>query len=109
MDIIHQDRLFVSGMNMNPQLPADSSLYRIEDVGYILSKKSEPWKYRIVTSKKFTADWEIGTSHEVFREGNGKFMGLYEVIGFVRFYTMETRGYVPTKKLAHWIDRGEKL
>jgi len=106
---IQQDRLFVSGMNMNPQFPNGSPLYRIEHVGYILSKEDEPWKYRIVTSNKFTADWDLSTKHEIFREGTGTCLGVFNVVGFIRFYTMETRGYVPTKKIPHWIDREEKL
>ena len=106
---ISLDTLFVSGGNMNPQFPNGSPLYRIEHVGYILSKEDEPWKYRIVTTTRASYDWAIGTRHEVYREGNGAFLGLFRVIGFIRFYTMETQGFVPTKKIPHWIDREEKL
>lgn len=97
--------VLVCGESMNPQFPNGSPLFRVRDIGYILSLEGEPWKYRILTHHTYTKEWECGTVHELYDEKNGRLLGIFRVVGWIRFYTMETYGYVPSKKLPHYRDR----
>jgi hypothetical protein len=97
--------VFVCGEKMNPQGPQSSPLFRNTDMGYILSLQSEPWNHRILTHATLTPKYAIGTVHELYDEKNGRFLGIYDVVGFIRFFTMETRGFVPAKKIPHYRDR----
>src|SRR5688500_114161 len=75
-----------TGEKMNPAFPRDAEYYAPENdqTAYVLFREddSRTRPTRVVTGfGGFDSSWGIGARYNVYHDQNGRFLGLYRVVG----------------------------
>lgn len=100
----NSDALLPTGERMNPSAPETATYFDENQVAYIVRKRfTDKTSVRVLTSYGSLSDYTMGSSHEIHHDQALYHLGTFEVIGIVNYKTGEKEGFIPNRKLGHWV------
>ena len=96
-----------TGVRMNPGAPAHAKSWTRDMHTCLIivphGKRALDRVHRVITTTSTpTKTFGFGKLIELGSEKRGS-LGTWRIIGMVNIFTMQTLGYVPDRKIPHWI------
>ena len=99
--------LLPTGTNMSPSKPESAPYYDRGQVAYVVDLAEsalEPTRFRVLTSFGSLGDrLGLGSKIGIHHDQTLRRLGVGTVVGIVDFATGESQGYVPLRKVPHWV------